>query len=67
MDLHKLVHDACEASKHWHLPILFGLIGHVRLHSGVENKYEIGDLGDAPGDNILPKEILNSLISRRSL
>ncbi|MCM8797303.1 MAG: hypothetical protein NC923_05450 [Candidatus Omnitrophica bacterium] len=67
MDLQKLAHDAYEASKHWHLPILFGLVGHIRLHSKMEDKDIIGDLGDAPGDNILPKEILNSLISRRSL
>lgn len=67
MDLHRLVHDACEASKHWHLPILFGLVGHIKLHSRVENKREIGDLGETPGDNVLPREILDSLISRRSL
>lgn len=67
MDLHKLAHDAYEATKHWHMPLLFGLVGSIKLHNKTEAKDIIGDLGDAPGDNILPKEILNSLISRRSL
>ncbi len=67
MDLHKLIHDVCEATKHGHLPLLAGFIGSIRLHNKMEAKDIIGDLGDVPGDNILPKEILNSLISRRSL
>ncbi len=64
MDLHKLAHDACEATKYWYMPLLAGLIGYIRI---IKEKDKISDLGDVPGDNILSKEILNSLISRRSL
>lgn len=66
MDIHKLIHEACEASRHGHLPVFFGLIGSIKLH-GIGSRDNYSDLGEAPGDNILPKAILNSLISRRSL
>ncbi|RJP29187.1 MAG: hypothetical protein C4533_05150 [Candidatus Omnitrophota bacterium] len=65
MDIHKLIHDTCEATKH--LPFLIGLAGSIRIMPKQNSREQIGDLGDVPGDNILPKEILNSLISRRSL
>jgi hypothetical protein len=67
MDIHKLIHEACGASGHWHLPLFVGLIGSIKLHTKIGSKDDYGDLGEAPGDNILPKAILNSLISRRSL
>ena len=67
MDLHKLIHDTCEATRHWHFPLLIGLAGSIRIMPKQNSHQQIGDLGDVPGDNILPKEILNSLISRRSL
>lgn len=67
MDIHKLIHDGCEAAKHLHFPMLLGLAGSIRIMPKQKSPEQIGDLGDVPGDNILPKEILNSLISRRSL
>ena len=66
MQTQKLIHELCEASKHMHLPLLVGLVSYVR----VTPKYlrdKFSDLGDVPGDNVLPKVILDSLISRRSL
>ena len=51
MDLHKLAHDVYETGKHWHLPILFGLIGHVRLHSKMEVKDKIGGENADHGEN----------------
>lgn len=65
MDIHKLAHDAYEATKHWHLPLLVGLIGSIRINSKADLGRENSDLGEAPGDNILTKEILISLSSRR--
>lgn len=67
MELHKLAHNVYEAVKHWHLPILVGLFGYVRVNSIKEEQKIDSDLGDIPGDNILTEKILNSLISRRSL
>ncbi|MCX5704175.1 MAG: hypothetical protein NT066_06785 [Candidatus Omnitrophica bacterium] len=49
-----------------HLPMFVGLIGTLKIHK--ENlKETLGDLGEVTGDNILPKEILISLSSRRGL
>ena len=67
MDLHKLAHDVCEASKPWHFPLFAGLIGSARLHGKIEFKEKISDLGEVAGDNIIRKEILISLSSRRGL
>ncbi len=67
MYLNKLAQDVCEASKHWYLPFLIGMVSYIRIIPKSDSRSEIGDLGDVPGDNILPKAILNSLISRRSL
>ena len=67
MDLHKLVHEACEVSRHWHLPLLAGFASSIKFRSKMKAEDLYSDLGDVPGDNILPKAILNSLISRRSL
>ena len=67
MDLHKLAHDVCEVAKHWHLPVFVGLISSVKVIPKINGQGVISDLGEVPGDNVLPKEILNSLISRRSL
>lgn len=66
MELNKLSHDIYEAVKHWHIPLLFGIIGSVKISRKVTKQEDNCGLGDTPGDNILPKEILNSLISRRS-
>ncbi len=65
MDIHKLAHDASEAAKH--LPLFLGLISSIRITPKRKTEITDGDLGDVPGDNILPLEISNSLISRRSL
>lgn len=67
MDLHKLAHDVYEASKHWHLPLLAGLVGSIRIMPKADSREHISDLGEVPGDNILSKEILISLSSRRGL
>ncbi|MCX5697034.1 MAG: hypothetical protein NTU54_03545 [Candidatus Omnitrophica bacterium] len=67
MDLHKIAHDIYEASKHWHLTLFAGLIDSIRLHSKVEERDRISGLGEVIGDNILQKEILISLSSRRGL
>lgn len=49
-----------------HLPLFVGLIGIIK--SRRENfKETLSDLGEVTGDNILPKEILISLSSRRGL
>lgn len=66
MEIQKLIHEACGSSGHWHLPLLAGLIGLIKLHSKIGFKDDYGDLGEAPGDNILPKAILNSMILRKA-
>jgi len=65
MDIHKLANDASEAAKH--LPLFIGLISSIRIAPKVRTEITNSDLGDVPGDNILPKEILISLSSRRGL
>ena len=67
MELHKLTHDIYEAARHWYLPLYVGLIGSVRLIRRNVRKEKSSDLRDVPGDNLLPKEILNYLISPKSL
>jgi len=67
MDLHKITHEIYEAAKHWHLPFLVGVFGSIRVNHRINLQSNISDLGGIPGDNILPKEILISLSSRRSL
>lgn len=67
MDIHKLTHDICEATRHWHLPLLIGFIGYIRVRSKKDSQDCISDLGEAPGDNILPSDILFSISSRRVL
>lgn len=63
MDMQKLSHGLCEVTKHWHLPVLIGLIDFNKLTS--RTNINIGGPGDEMGDNILPKEILISLSSRK--
>ncbi|MDP2941052.1 MAG: hypothetical protein Q8N85_02195 [Candidatus Omnitrophota bacterium] len=65
MDIHKLAQDVYEAGKHWHLPLFFSLLGSVGFPSKMGIRDKNSDLGDAPGDNILPSEILISLSSRK--
>ena len=67
MELTKILQDVYEASKHWHFSLVAGLISSFKTHSGVEAKDKISDLGDVPGDNILPSQILISISSRRGL
>lgn len=67
MDFHKITHDICEVAKHWHLPVFVGLIGSVKVIPKINGQGVISGLGEIPGDNILPKEILISLSSRRGL
>jgi hypothetical protein len=67
MDMHKTFHDLCQAGEHFNLPLIVGMIGSVRFNGKIKTEDKFGDLGDVPGDNVLPKKILNSLISRRSL
>lgn len=65
MDIHKLAHDASEAAKH--LPLFIGLISSIRITPKMRTEITDSDLGEVPGDNILPINILNSLSSRRGL
>lgn len=67
MDFHKVAHDICNATGHWHLPLFVGFIGSMKQTFKIKAHDDLGDLGDAPGDNILPKEILISLSSRREI
>lgn len=67
MDMHKLTHEICEAARHWHLPLFAGLIASVWAAPKKDKQENISDLGEVPGDNILPSEILFSLSSRRVL
>lgn len=67
MDIHKLFHDSCEAARHWHFPLFSVLFGYIRIMSEQNSHDQVNDLEDAVGDNILPKEILISLSSRRGL
>ena len=67
MDIHKLIHEACGATRHWHFPLLVGLIGFIKIIPKADSHERISDLGDVPGDNILPSQILISISSRRGL
>lgn len=67
MDLHRLAHDIFHTSRQTNVPFFIGLIGSLRFTFKNKDKNDLGDLGDAPGDNILPKEILISLSSRREI
>jgi len=59
MDPHKLIHDACEVVKHWHLPVFVGLIGSVKVIPKINGQGVISDLGDL-GDNVPATLILSS-------
>jgi len=65
MDINKIAHEAFETARVWHFPLLLGLVCSIRVMP--KDQYNQGDLGDVPGDNILPKNILISLSSRRGL
>lgn len=65
MELHKLLQEAYETSKHWHFPVFAGLIAHLRLGREQRIHMKNSGLGEIPGDNIPPKEILDSLSFRR--
>ena len=67
IDLHKTIQQICEATRHWHLPMFVGLVSSIKVNPRINTQEKISDLGDVPGDNFLPKEILNSLVSRRGL
>ncbi len=58
MEISKILHDTYEATKHWHLPSFVGLTGFFSVHSNAEFRKNISDFGEAPGDNIFPREIL---------
>lgn len=67
MDLQKLAHDIFGASGQTHLPFFLGLIAPLKMAFKMKSKDDLGDLGDVPGDNIPPKQILISLSSRREI
>lgn len=58
MELQKIISGIAESVKHWQLPLFAGLTSSEDNNSG---------LGEIAGDNILPREILISLSSRREL
>lgn len=62
MDLHKLAHHMKEIFNdgHLHLPLFAVLFGIIRNHKP-DLVEKTGCLGDMPGDNILPKNILTSI------
>jgi hypothetical protein len=62
MDIQKLTFEIYEFTKQWHLPLLVGFIG---LAGEAGKPGADNGLGEAPGDNILPKQILICLSSRR--
>lgn len=67
MDLHTLAHDIhLVLNKGGHLPLFVGLFAIIRNHHS-DLKDKLSDLGEVTGDNVLPKEILISLSSRRGL
>ena len=65
MGQQKIIYDICEASRQWHLPIFAGFLGLLNTYSRETPQSGFNGLGDVPGDNILSKEILVSLSSRR--
>jgi len=65
MDLHKLFHEVAEACKSGHFLVLAGMLGIFKLTSGFKQMDKSCGLSDAVGDNILPKNILISLSSRK--
>jgi hypothetical protein len=66
MDFHKLPHDLADVILNGHFPFSFLLFGLFKI-SKLKHKDEISELGDVPGDNVLPKNILISLPSRKGL
>ena len=68
MDLYKLAQHIGEILQdgHWHLPLFAGLLGAIKNHNSVVDE-KTGGLGNVPGDNILPKEILISFCARKKL
>ena len=65
MDLHKITHDAYEVTKHWHLPFLALMMGSFRACQNGSRSYVGNDYADAPGDNILPGDILSAFRKRK--
>ena len=67
MDIHKLAHDIFHASRQTNVPFFIALFGSMKLSFKHKRSNDLGDLGETPGDNILPKEILIALSSRREI
>ena len=65
MEIHKMTHEAYEVIKH--LSFLTFFFGSIRITPKRSINEQNSDLGEVPGDNILPKEILISLSSHRVL
>jgi len=67
MELQKIISGIAENIKHWQLPLFAGLtnVANLKRKEGLEDNDS--GLGEIAGDNILPKEILISLSSRREL
>jgi len=65
MDLSRLIHQIGDILKegNWHLPLFVGYLGAMKNHGSVVEEKAV-DLGNVPGDNILPKEILVSFNNR---
>lgn len=67
MELQKIISGIAESVKHWQLPLFAGLSSVVKLKRKEGPEDNNSGLGETAGDNILPREILISLSSRREL
>ena len=65
MELIKFIHQTIEVVRSSDASFLAGFIGAIKLLHATGNDETQSGLGEAPGDNILPNEILLSLSSRR--
>ena len=65
LELTKFLHHAIEVVRNSDASFLAGFIGAIKLLHATGNDETQSGLGEAPGDNILPNEILLSLSSRR--
>ena len=66
MEFHKVAQDISDIFRSADSSFVFWLCGLLRI-SKTEYNNDASDLGDTPGDNVLPEGIMVHLSSRRSL